>query len=301
VASRKIELLVPPLTPFRDDLSVDYAALGKQIDYIIDGCNATQIVAAGVEAQEYHYLDLSERKELVRQTVDLVGGRRPVTVGISHPSFKKAAELAQLAEKLGAASVQVLAPLRSFGGAPDERDLIAYYEAIARETSLPIILYLNAGPGADVSIPTTIALSKLDRVVMIKESSRDLARVSRLIVEIDHAGHCTYLTTVQMLLITLLLGGSGATMPAPAAELARGVIDAHLAGEHERAAGLQLDFALFPARWMNRGLTPCMKTALELIGIPSGGLYPPYETLDAREREALRNHLATTPLATRLV
>ncbi len=206
-----------------------------------------------------------------------------------------------MAERLGASYIQLLAPQRSFGGPPDERDLLAYFEAVARESALPQVLYLNPGPGADVSIPTTIALSKLPRVALIKESSRDLARVSRLIVEIDHAGHARYLTTVQMLLISLLLGGSGATMPAPAAEIARGVIDALAVGDHAKATELQLGFALFPARWMHRGLTPTMKTALELIGIPVGGLYPPYQTLDAQERAALRAHLATTPLARRLI
>ena len=71
---------------------------------------------------------------------------------------------------------------------------------------------------------------------LIKESSRDLARVSRLIVEIDRAGHARYFTTMQMLLATLQLGGSGATMPPPAAEIARHIIDAFVAKDYERAA-----------------------------------------------------------------
>ena len=124
-------------------------------------------------------------------------------VGISHPSFRTAVELAHFAEGLGAAAVQVLAPLRPFAGPPTQADLIAYFEAIGRETKLPITLYLNPGPGADVSIPDTIALAKLPCVQLIKESSRDLARVSRLIVEIDRAGHARYFTTMQMLLATL--------------------------------------------------------------------------------------------------
>ena len=124
----------------------------------------------------------------------------------------------------------------------------------ARETGLPITLYLNPGPGADVSIPDTIALAKLPKVQLIKESSRDLARVSRLIVEIDRAGHARYFTTMQMLLATLQLGGSGATMPPPGSEIARHVIDAFVAKDYERAAEIQLQFALFPAKWMHRGL-----------------------------------------------
>ena len=60
-------------------------------------------------------------------------------------------------------------------------------------------------------------------------------------------------------LATLQLGGSGATMPPPGSEIARAVIDAFVARDYERAAEIQLQFALFPSKWMHRGLAPAMK------------------------------------------
>jgi 4-hydroxy-tetrahydrodipicolinate synthase len=294
------ELLVAPLTPFDADLKVDDRALRRQIDYVVGDCRATMVVAAGVETQEYTYLSLEARKALIRRTIELVDGRVPVMVGVSHPSFRTAVELAQLAEQLGAAAVQLLAPLRPFAGAPSQADLIAYFEAVARETALPITLYLNPGPGAELSIADTIALSKLSRVNFIKESSRDLARVSRLIVEIDRAGHARYFTTMQMLLITLQLGGSGATMPPPAAEIAAQLIAAFTARDYERAAEIQLQFALFPAKWMHRGLAPVMKAAMKLVGVPVGDPYPPYQPLSAEETAAMAALFGSTVLARRL-
>jgi 4-hydroxy-tetrahydrodipicolinate synthase len=292
-------LIVAPLTPFTADLKVDEAGLARQIDYVVRDCRATMVVAAGVETQEYTYLGLAERKDLIRRTIELVDGRVPVMVGISHASFKTAIELAHDAERQGAAAVQLLAPLRPFAGPPTQGDLIAYFEAIGRETRLPITLYLNPGPGAEVSIPDTIALAKLPQVQLIKESSRDLARVSRLIVEIDRAGHARYFTTMQMLLATLQLGGSGATMPPPGSEIARAIIDAFVAKDHERAAEIQLQFALFPSKWMHRGLAPVMKAAMNLIGIATGEPYPPYSPLSRDEMTALAATLKTTVLAPR--
>ena len=295
------ELVVAPLTPFSSDLKVDEAALKREIDYVVEDCGATMVVAAGVEAQEYTYLTLEERKGLIQRTVEYVAGRCPVMVGISHPSLKTAIHLARFAKDLGADAVQMLAPLRPFGGPPNERDLIACFEAVARECPLPMTLYLNAGPGADVSIPATVAIARIDKVRYIKESSRDLARVSRLIVEIDRAGHARYFTTMQMLLATLELGGSGATMPPPAAEIARHVIEAFLAGDRSRAAEVQLQFALFPSKWMHRGLTATMKAAMRLIGIPVGDLYPPYVSLDPAEMADLEKLLKSTVLAKKVV
>ena len=289
-------LIVPPLTPFNADLKVDEVALQAGVNYVVEDCNAAMVIAAGVEAQEYHYLTMEERKNLISKTIQFVDGRCPVAVGISHPSFKIAIELAHFAEKNGAQAVQLLAPLRPFGGEPTQSELIAYFEAISRETPLPIVLYLNPGPGANVSVPATIALSQLERVKYVKESSRDLSRVSRLISEVELNGHAKYFTTMQMLLISLQLGSSGITLPPPAAMLANKVIQAYVAGDMQEAPRLQLQFALLPSRWMHNGLTPTMKAAMKILGIPMGDPYPPYPPIGGQELQALEDYLKTTDL-----
>src|SRR3954470_24852005 len=195
-------LIVAPLTPFTADLKVDEAGLARQIDYVVKDCRATMVVAAGVETQEYTYLSLAERKDLIRRTIELTDNRVPVMVGISHASFKTAIELAHDAERWGAAAVQLLAPLRPFAGPPTQGDLLAYFEAIGRETKLPIALYLNPGPGADVSLPDTGALAHLPPAQHTKKRSRNPARGCGLIVKTDRAGHPRYFTTMQMLLAT---------------------------------------------------------------------------------------------------
>lgn len=293
-------LIVAPLTPFTADLHVDAKSLRRQMDYIVDDCKASVVVAAGVETQEYTYLSYEERKGLVRATIEAVDGRIPVMVGISHPNYRISIDMAHFAEREGAQAVQLLAPLRPFAGPPTQADLIAYYEQIGRETKLPLTLYLNPGPGADVSIPDTIALSKLPFIDSIKESSRDLARVSRLIVEIDRAGHAKYYTTMQMLLASIILGGSGATMPPPGCEIARHIIDAFVAKDFERAAEIQLQYALFPSRWMHRGLAPAMKAAMDVIGISAGKPYPPYQPPTEDEIKNMTAVLKDTVLGRRI-
>src|SRR6185369_17956609 len=98
---------------------------------------------------------------------------------------------------------------------------------------------------------------------------------------------------------TIQLGGSGATMPPPGSEIARAVIDAFVAKDYERAAEIQRQFALFPAKWMHRGLAPTMKAAMNLIGIPAGAPYPPYAPLSQDEMAALAATLKTTVLGPR--
>ena len=290
-------LIVAPLTPFnKSDLSVDWKALEREMDYICNDCKAAMVSVSGVETSEYHYLSFADRKELIKNTVAMIGKRSEVVIGVSHPNTRTAAELVDLAASLGAAAVQVLAPQRPYGGQPGTQELLDYFGAIAEKSPLPLLLYLNPGPGAEVGPDATIAITKLDKVKYVKESSRDLARVSRLIVEIDHAGHARYFTTMQMLLITLMLGGSGATMPPPACYIASKIIDAFNAKDYEKAAKLQLEFALFPSKYQAKGLAPVMKAAMEIIERPLGDPYPPFPAFTADEKKALAAQLRTTCL-----
>ena len=292
-------LIVAPLTPFTADLKVDETAMKRQIDYVVEG-GATMVVAAGVETQEYMYLSFEERRALIRAHHRT---RRQARAGDGRhlASLVQDRDLARARcgtlRRGGGAAAGAAAPVRRAADRSRPRRL--FRSGVEGDPpsrhALP-----QSGPGADVSIPTTIALAQLPRVALIKESSRDLARVSRLIVEIDHAGHARYFTTMQMLLATLELGGSGATMPPPASEIARQVIDAFVAKDHERAAPLQLQFALFPAKWMHRGLAPVMKTAMKMIGVPVGEPYPPYVALSRDERAAMAALLKTTALGHRL-
>ncbi len=288
--------VVPPLTPFDENLRVDFDALTKGVDYVVEDCNATVVIVAGVEAQEYQYLSLESRKELIRKTIEFVDGRRPVTVGISHPSYRTAIELGQYSASLGAQSVQLLAPQRPTGGVAPMADLVKYFDLVGREVALPIMLYLNAGPGANLSIPETIEIARLDCVHYVKESSRDLSRVARLTAEIDHAGHAHYYVTMQMLLASLMIGGSGVTLPPPAAKLANDIISSFDAGDFRRAAEIQEKFSIFPSRWMSVGLTAVMKAAMNYVGVPCGLPYPPYRPLSGTELEDLHRHLSSLGL-----
>jgi 4-hydroxy-tetrahydrodipicolinate synthase len=288
--------IVPPLTPFTADGKVDYDKLARIVGYVVEDCAASMVIAAGVEAQEYQYLPMDERRELIARTIELTAGRRPVVAGISHPSFAVALELAEFATKSGADALQLLAPQRPTGGPASTAELVGYFEAVTARISRPLMLYINAGPGADVSLAATIELARLDGIAYVKESSRDMSRVGRLIAEIEHAGHARYFTTMQMLLPTLMLGGTGCTLPPPAARIAMDIIRAFKTGNFEEAARLQRQFTVFPHRWMENGLAAVMKAALTHLGVDAGDPYPPYKPLTGAALESLKAHLGTLDL-----
>lgn len=83
-------------------------------------------------------------------------------------------------------------------------------------------------------------------------------------------------------------------MPPPGAFIANAIIEAFTAGDFDRAAELQRQFALFPARWMGYGLAPALKASMEIIGLPIGNPYPPFEPVTGKDYEAMAEYLKTT-------
>lgn len=289
-------VLVPPMTPFDADGTVRPEKLPAQVDYIVEECRATAVEALAVEAQEYRALDPAEREAVIRATADAVDARVPLVVGVSSPSTRQAARLGDVARDVDADAVQALIPRRIQGGTTDIGELTAYFEGLGDRIDLPIVAYHNPGPGADLGPDGLRRLAELDEVVAFKESSRNLRHVLRTVELVDRAGLADYYTTMEMLLVTLLLGGSGATMPAPPAGIAAALIEAVEGGDIDAAVAYQREFAEFPARWLDAGLCTVMKAALDHVGIDAGVPYPPATPVGGGDLDALHDHLDTLSL-----
>ncbi len=124
-----------PVTPFRSDLSLDLAALEHNVDRMASHPFCALVAAGGTG--EVYSMSADESEQVVATTVRAVNGRMPVVAGTG---FNAAigADLAGRAEKAGAQCILVLPPY--YVGAPEE-GLFAYYEAIGRATSLPLMVY----------------------------------------------------------------------------------------------------------------------------------------------------------------
>lgn len=277
------------LTPFGEDERVDFKALQREIDFLVADCDAVSIAA--VEAAEYTMLVREERKELLRIATQMVDKRKPVILGVSSPSPREVIELAEYSEKVGGDLVQVLMPLRPWGGQPTIAELMEFYTQAASASPLPVVAYHNPGPGADPPQDAFVRISEISNIRYFKESSRDITKISRLIEQIDLAGKGHYFTTMQPLLATLMMGGSGATMPPPGTRIGAQVVRAFRAGDIERAKYWQRCFALFPGKWAAYGLPPVMKSAMRHFGVDIGEPSRPYAPVSPRDHAQIGQFL----------
>lgn len=284
-SKRPWTLIVPVLTAFLSDGSVDWSRIDPEIAYILEVIRPTMVAVAAVEVQEYQYLTDAEREALIRGVAGRLGGRVPYMVGISHPNWRRARALAELAREVGADAVQLLLPLRPSGGKPAPSEVTAYVEAVAAESSLPLWVYHNPGPGTEMAPEDLARVCRIPKVAGVKESSRNLRHIGWTKTLLEE--HTRYCVTMEMLLAGMELGVAGGTLPPPAALVGRKILEAHDRGDWEAARDLQAVFRDFPARWMRYGLIGVMKAAMAAVGVPLGDPYPPFSRISDEDREAI--------------
>jgi 5-dehydro-4-deoxyglucarate dehydratase len=124
-----------PVTPFKQDLSLDLAALEKNVDEMTRHPYCA-IVAAGGTGEIYS-MTAEEAAAVVATAVKATQGRMPVVAGVGYNTVI-GADMARRMEKAGADALLVMPPY--YINAP-EAGCIDYYKAIANSTGLPLALY----------------------------------------------------------------------------------------------------------------------------------------------------------------
>lgn len=164
-------------TKFTDDDRLDLDLFALNIRAQLDA-GAEGIILGGTLG-EASTLSKEEKSELVKTAVDVTAGRAPVILNIAEQSTKGAIAAAHTAERDGATGLMMLPPMRY---SADERETVAYFSETARSTGLPIMIYNNpVDYKTEVTLPMFDALLRHDNIQAVKESTRDITNVTRLI------------------------------------------------------------------------------------------------------------------------
>jgi len=159
------------VTPFKNG-KLDLKALEKLISWQIkEGING--IVLCG-STGESATVSQEERKELIKTSVSIIKKRIPLIVGTGTNYTKTTIEYTQEAEELGADGALVVAP---YYNKPTQEGIYRHYEAISKNTKLPIIIYNNpARVVINISDQTIARIATLKNIRGVKDASGDLTR-----------------------------------------------------------------------------------------------------------------------------
>lgn len=283
--------LVPLVTPFRDDGSIDEQAYADLIEWQIE--SGTHGLTVAGTTGEPTSLSLEEREFLIEFAVRRVRGRVPVIAGTGTNNFQETLRLTRFAERVGASAALVVAP---YYVRPTQEAIYRYYRALAGAVDLPIVVYNIPGRTAVNVEPETLARLRRDcrNVVGVKEANKDFEHINRVLHRCGR-DFLVYSGIELLCFPVLAIGGAGyvsATGNVLPREVAR-LYDLCAAGRWDEARDLH--YYLLPmndAVFLETNPVPA-KTALHLMGrIPSAHVRLPLAPLSPQNEARLREVLA---------
>lgn len=193
------------VTPFKEDLSVDYDQLEKFIDFQID--NGTDSIVICGTSGEASTMSHDEQIEVVSACVSHVNGRVPVIAGAGANCTDEALNLAKRSEKAGADGLLVVTP---YYNKATQKGLEEYYTTVGNSVDIPIIMYNVPGrTGTNIQPATAVKIAKsVDNIVAIKEASGDIGQVATLAALADGCLDI-YSGNDDQIVPLLALGGKG--------------------------------------------------------------------------------------------
>lgn len=169
--------LVALITPMNRDGSVNFEQLKTLLDWHI--ANGTDAIVAVGTTGESATLSVDEHLAVIETTVKHVNKRIPVVAGTGANNTHEAIALSKAAEKVGADYTLSVVP---YYNKPSQEGIYRHFEAIAKATAIPMILYNVPGRTVvNMTNETILRLAEIPNIVGVKEASGDIARDIQLI------------------------------------------------------------------------------------------------------------------------
>jgi 4-hydroxy-tetrahydrodipicolinate synthase len=166
------------VTPFQADLSIDYIALDRIIDFVIAG-GVEYIVTMGTTG-ETPTISKAEKKAIIQYTYEKVDGRVPVVVGVGG---NNTAELVEELRSLPLGPAAAVLSASPYYSKPSQEGLFQHYKTLAAASPRPVLLYNVPGrTGRNLNAATTIRLAReVKNIAGIKEASGDMAQCMEIL------------------------------------------------------------------------------------------------------------------------
>lgn len=267
-----------PVTPFAADGTVDVDVLREHVTSRLPFGPGAVFAACGTG--EFHSLGIDEVRTVVRAAVEVVAGQVPVVAGAGGP-LGHALAAARAAEEAGADALLVLPPYLVNGPVDG---LVAYVEAVAAASSLPVIVYHRGNAKFTAKAITQLAANP--KVIGFKDGMGDVGLAQEIVTAVKAGGRTGFLLFNGLLTAELSQGayrGLGIPLYSSAAfamapEIATAYYNAYMDGDEERRDVLLEGFYAPLVRL--RDQTPgfgvsLIKAGLRLAGLPVGSVRPP--------------------------
>lgn len=289
---------VAMVTPFTKDEEIDEEGFRSNINMLIDnGVNG--LLAAGTTG-ESATLSHDEHKKIIEILIDEVDGRVETLAGAGSNSTKEAIDLVKFSDDVGADAALVITP---YYNKPQQHGLVDHFKVVSEAADIPIIAYnVPSRTGVNMDVDTIVEIAKIDNVDAIKEASGSIDKISEIYKALSLEGleeDFNILSGEDGLTLPIMaLGGTGVISASANVDSRRMVlmVDSMLNEDYQRAQELHYDMInLIKALFIESNPVPA-KTAMRLMGLPSGPLRKPLAEMKDANVEILKKALKDSNL-----
>ena len=279
-------LLTAMVTPFKDDLSIDWDGVERLAAHL-ESTGHDGIVVNGTTGEAPTTSD-EEKIEIIKRVRSATSGRLKIVAGAGNNETSHSVEQAKMAAKAGADGLLVVTP---YYNKPPQAGIFAHFTAIAGATDLPVMLYDIPGrTGVAIESETIVRLAENPKIVALKDAKGDLASTSWVI---KRSGIPVYSGDDILNLMFLAIGGVGfvSVCGHTVGESLRKMIDHWFAGDIASAQEIHLRLLpIFTGTFRTQGAI-LTKAALTLLGLPGGKVRLPLVDATAEQIATLRDDL----------
>lgn len=253
------------VTPFTKE-GIDFDTFKKLIDFQLQqGVDALIVLGTTGESST---MSLEEKKQVAKFVIDNVHKQVPVIVGAGGNNTKSVIEFSKYAENVGADGLLLVTP---YYNKTTQNGLIMHYTEIAKNTSLPIILYnVPSRTGLNIEPKTCLELSKIPNIIAIKEASGNISQIAKISSLCGDNLHI-YSGNDDQTLPILSLGGIGviSVLSNIAPKFVHNMVFDYLSGNYTLAKDSQIKaISLIDSLFCETNPIP-IKSALSMIGYDS--------------------------------
>ena len=270
------KILVPMITPFKEDQSVDYEAAVSVAEKLIEKKKADSLILTGTTG-EFFSMNFDERARIFEVVKNAVGDKIPLIAGTAAVSTIETIALSKKAQELGYDLVMVLSPYYT---RPSQKELYNHFKKVAEEIEINMILYnIPIFTGVNINPETVAELAKVPNIVGIKEEAEINPKQITEFINRTPEDFIIYCGDDTMILEAFAEGGEkriGGIVSGGShliGDRLRRMIEIFLEGKIEEAARMQQEFLpLFRAFSPGDRSNPCclLKDALKMVGYNAG-------------------------------
>ena len=271
-------LLTAMVTPFKDDLSIDWDGVEKLAAHLQSNGH-DGIVVNGTTGEAPTTSD-DEKIEIIKVVKRATGGKLKIVAGAGNNETSHSIEQAEMAAKAGADGLLVVTP---YYNKPPQAGIEAHFRAMADSTDIPVMMYDIPGrTGVPIEPDTICRLAEHKNIVALKDAKGDVASTSWVI---KRSGIPVYSGDDILNLPLLSVGAVGfvSVCGHTVGSRLRAMLDHWFKGESSKALEIHQELLpVYTGTFRTQGAI-LTKAALKMMGLPGGKVRLPL--VDATESQ----------------